>query len=102
MVVFYSNLLQINLYTVMQMCHLTLFSSPRVLGLQYTFLPLLFTKKLFSNTGLVGVFLLESMTSLVARIPPLSKIILSVQMSMGTEKRKAGGMLTFEGTRGKR
>ena len=50
----------------------------------------------------MSAFLLGSMTSLVARIPPLSKMILSVQMSIGTAERKAGGMLTFEGTRGKR
>jgi len=61
-----------------------------------------FTKILFSNTGLASVFLPESMTSLAARILSLSKTILSMQMSMGTAERQAGGMLTFEGSRGKR
>lgn len=102
MVIFYSNLLQMNLYTVRQICPLALFSSPKVLGLHYIFLPSLFTKKLFSGKGLVSAFLLESVTSLAARIPSPLQNNSSVQVSMGTAERQAGALLTYEGMRGRK
>lgn len=62
----------------------------------------LFTKELFSNKGLVSAFLLESMTSLAARVPSPLQNDISVQISMGTAEKQAGALLTFEGMRRKK
>lgn len=62
------------------------------------FLSFLFTKILSSNTGLVNSDFGRMFDITRSKNPTP----LPVQMNMGTEESKAGGKLTFEGTKRKR